>query len=125
MLSPTGGTPRGGQLPTGVVTGFDRVMADPSPRRARPHPQHPPPHPEATPEQLVRILERRYLAAVTSGGAAVGATAVIPGVGTGITLALSGVETAGFLEATALFVAVRQRGARHHSRATPNAPAPW
>ncbi|MFD6053395.1 hypothetical protein [Agromyces sp. NPDC060279] len=59
--------------------------------------------PQATPEQLVRILERRYLAAVTTGGAAVGATAVIPGISTGITLALSGVETAGFLEATALF----------------------
>jgi hypothetical protein len=59
--------------------------------------------PEATPERLVRILEQRYLAAVTTGGAAVGATAVIPGIGTGITLALSGVETAGFLEATALF----------------------
>ncbi|MCM3656240.1 hypothetical protein M3147_03135 [Agromyces mediolanus] len=59
--------------------------------------------PQATPDQLVRILERRYLAAVTTGGAAVGATAVIPGISTGITLALSGVETAGFLEATALF----------------------
>lgn len=59
--------------------------------------------PNATPEQVVRILERRYLAAVTTGGAAVGATAVIPGIGTGVTLALSGVETAGFLEATALF----------------------
>ena len=59
--------------------------------------------PNATPDQVVRILERRYLAAVTTGGAAVGATAVIPGIGTGVTLALSGVETAGFLEATALF----------------------
>ena len=59
--------------------------------------------PNATPEQIVRILERRYLAAVTTGGAAVGATAVIPGVGTGVTLVLSGVETAGFLEATSLF----------------------
>jgi hypothetical protein len=59
--------------------------------------------PNASPEQIVRILERRYLAAITTGGAAVGATAVIPGIGTGITLVLSGVETAGFLEATALF----------------------
>ena len=51
----------------------------------------------------MRILERRYLAAVTTGGAAVGATAVVPGIGTGVTLALSGVETLGFLEATALY----------------------
>lgn len=60
-------------------------------------------HPDATPEQIVRILENRYLAAVTAGGAAVGATAVVPGIGTGITLALSGVETIGFMESTALF----------------------
>ncbi|WP_205649327.1 hypothetical protein [Agromyces sp. LHK192] len=60
-------------------------------------------HPDAPPERIVRILEQRYLTAVTTGGAAVGATAVIPGIGTGVTLALSGVETAGFLEATALF----------------------
>jgi hypothetical protein len=33
----------------------------------------------------------------------VGATAVVPGIGTGITLALSGVETVGFVESTALF----------------------
>lgn len=60
-------------------------------------------HPNATPAQLVRILERRYLAAITTGGAAVGATAMVPGFGTGLTLTLSGVETVGFLETTALF----------------------
>ncbi|GAA5199411.1 hypothetical protein [Microbacterium jejuense] len=60
-------------------------------------------HPHATPVEIVRILERRYLAAVTTGGAAVGATAVVPGIGTGVTLALSGVETVAFLEATTLF----------------------
>lgn len=60
-------------------------------------------HPEATPAEMGQILERRYLATVTTGGAAVGATAVVPGIGTGVTLALSGAETVGFLEATALF----------------------
>jgi hypothetical protein len=60
-------------------------------------------HPEASPAQVIKILEARYLAAVTAGGAAVGASAVIPGVGVGISLALSGVETAGFLETSALF----------------------
>lgn len=60
-------------------------------------------HPDATPAEIVRILERRYLAAVAGGGAAVGATAVIPGITTGITLALSGVETVAFVEASALF----------------------
>ncbi|RKR74713.1 hypothetical protein [Frondihabitans australicus] len=60
-------------------------------------------HPEHTPAQIIRTLEREYLAAVTTGGAAVGASAVIPGVGIGVSLALSGAETAYFLEASALF----------------------
>lgn len=60
-------------------------------------------HPNATPAQLVRILERRYLAAITTGGAAVGVTAMVPGVGTALTLTLAGAETVGFLETTALF----------------------
>ncbi len=103
LVSTTGGAPQGGQLPSTIIKGFDRVMAIHRPavlahiRGIRRH------HPNATPVEIVRILERRYLTAVTTGGAAVGATAVIPGVGTGITLALSGVETVGFLEATALF----------------------
>lgn len=59
--------------------------------------------PDASPDRVIRVLERRYLAAVTAGGAAVGATAVVPGIGTGVTLALSGLETVGFLESTALF----------------------
>ncbi|GGH40166.1 hypothetical protein [Microbacterium album] len=60
-------------------------------------------HPDATPDEIVRILEKRYLTAVTTGGAAVGATAVVPGIGTAVTLGLSGAETVGFLEATTLF----------------------
>lgn len=86
-----------------AVRGLDRVLAIQRPlvlahiRSIRLR------NPQATPDQLVRILERRYLAAVTTGGAAVGATAVVPGIGTGITLALSGIETVGFVESTALF----------------------
>lgn len=59
--------------------------------------------PDATPEQVLRILELRYLTAVTTGGALVGASAVLPVVGTGTSLALSAVETGGFLEASTLF----------------------
>ncbi|MCU1440146.1 MAG: hypothetical protein JWP85_1143 [Rhodoglobus sp.] len=86
-----------------VVRGIDRVLTVQRPvvlahirsiRKGRPH---------ATPEQIIRILERRYLAAVTTGGALVGASAAVPAIGTGTSLALSGVETAGFLEASALF----------------------
>lgn len=86
-----------------VVRGIDRVLTVQRPavlahirsiRRG---------HPTASPAELIRILERRYLGAVTAGGALVGASAAIPAVGTGASLALSGVETAGFLEASALF----------------------
>ena len=86
-----------------VVRGIDRVLTVQRPvvlahirgiRRGRPN---------ATPEELIRTLERRYLAAVTTGGALVGASAAVPAIGTGASLALSGVETAGFLEASALF----------------------
>jgi hypothetical protein len=85
------------------IKGLDRVLAVQRPvvvayvRGVRKR------YPGATPDQLVRVLERRYLAAITAGGAAVGATAMVPAIGTGVTLALSGVETAGFLETTALF----------------------
>lgn len=86
-----------------AVKGFDRLLTTQRPVvllhingiRKR--------HPEASPTRVIQILERRYLAAVTTGGVGVGAVAVIPGVGTGVSLALSGVETAGFLETTALF----------------------
>ncbi|MCZ4066648.1 hypothetical protein O1W71_03065 [Microbacterium sp. H37-C3] len=96
------GDPEGAQHPLTVRT-LDRLLAVQRPvvlahlRGIRQR------HPDATTAQVVQMLERRYLTAVTTGGAAVGATAVIPGIGTATTLALSGVETAGFLEATALF----------------------
>ena len=86
-----------------VVRGIDRVLTVQRPivlahirgiRRGRPN---------ATPDEIIRTLERRFLAAVTTGGALVGASAAVPAIGTGASLALSGVETAGFLEASALF----------------------
>lgn len=91
-----------GQHPM-AVRGFDRLLTTQRPavlehvRNVRRK------NPTASPEQIIRILERHYLTAVTTGGAGVGAAAVIPGVGTGISLALTGVETAVFLEASALF----------------------
>ncbi|MDQ1574115.1 MAG: hypothetical protein QOH44_1674 [Actinomycetota bacterium] len=59
--------------------------------------------PGLAPADVIRILERRYLAAVTTGGALVGASSAIPAVGTVASVALSAAETAGFLEASALF----------------------
>jgi hypothetical protein len=59
--------------------------------------------PLATPAEIVTVLEKQYLATVTGTGAAVGGVAVAPGIGTGAALALTGAETALFLETTALF----------------------
>ncbi|WP_426997876.1 hypothetical protein [Pseudarthrobacter sp. N5] len=60
-------------------------------------------HPGASAAQLADKLKRDYLAAVTGGGALVGATAVVPGVGTIASLGLSAAATVAFLEATALY----------------------
>jgi len=59
--------------------------------------------PDASPEQLITSLERQYLSSVAAGGAAIGATAVVPGIGTAASVALSGAGAVGFLEASALF----------------------
>ena len=86
-----------------VVRGIDRLLTVQRPavlahirsiRRGKPN---------ASPAEIIGVLERRYLTAVTAGGALVGASAAVPAIGTGTSLVLSGVETAGFLEASALF----------------------
>jgi hypothetical protein len=59
--------------------------------------------PDATPAEVIAVLEKQYLAAVTGTGAAVGGAAAAPGVGTIVALTLSGGEIAVFLETTALF----------------------
>jgi F0F1-type ATP synthase membrane subunit c/vacuolar-type H+-ATPase subunit K len=60
--------------------------------------------PNAAPAQVVRKLEKRYLAAVTGSGAAIGSTAAFPGIGTLAALSAAAGETVVFLEATAIFV---------------------
>jgi hypothetical protein len=61
-------------------------------------------NPEATPAEVVRTLERMYVSALAGTGAAVGATAAAPAVGTGIALALSAGEAFSSLELSTLFV---------------------
>ncbi|KQT02253.1 hypothetical protein [Cellulomonas sp. Leaf395] len=60
-------------------------------------------HPDASPEQLVRLLEKEYLLVVQSTGGAVGATAAAPAVGTGVALALTASDIATFFGASAAF----------------------
>lgn len=60
-------------------------------------------HPHATPSEVADLLRSHYVNLTTGGGAAVGATAVVPGLGTGAALGLAAVETGGFLEMSALY----------------------
>ncbi|MBO0865370.1 MAG: hypothetical protein J2P16_09900 [Mycobacterium sp.] len=60
-------------------------------------------NPGASPAVVVSKLEKRYVAAVTTAGAAVGSAATLPGVGTLGALSAAAGETVVFLEATAFF----------------------
>jgi hypothetical protein len=59
--------------------------------------------PSADPTAVISKLERRYVAAVTASGAAVGSAAVLPGLGTIAAFSAAAGETAVFLEATAFY----------------------
>jgi hypothetical protein len=59
-------------------------------------------HPDASPAELCVALDRRYLAAVTSTGAAAGAVAAAPGVGVAPSLVLAGGDAVAFISASAL-----------------------
>jgi hypothetical protein len=55
--------------------------------------------PNSTPKQLLKVLDRQFLAATTGSGAAVGTAAAAPGVGTAIGAAMALGETAVSLQA--------------------------
>lgn len=58
-------------------------------------------HPHASPQDVIWLLERRYLKNVTRMGGAVGAAAAVPAVGTGTALALTTGQAGTFLAASA------------------------
>ncbi len=62
-------------------------------------------HPDRSSEDLEKKLESNYLIVVTASGTIAGLSAVVPGVGTLIGLAASGIESVFFLEASALYAA--------------------
>lgn len=61
-------------------------------------------NPEASPEQLVRLLEKEFLLVVASAGGAVGAAAAAPAVGTGVAVVLTASDVATFFSASAAYV---------------------
>jgi hypothetical protein len=60
--------------------------------------------PDATPAEIVKKLEKHYLAAVMASGAAVGSAAAFPGIGTLAAMSAVAGETVVFLDATAVYV---------------------
>ena len=61
-------------------------------------------NPQASPEQLVRLLEKEFLLVVASAGGAVGAAAAAPAVGTGVAMVLTASDVATFFSASAAYV---------------------
>lgn len=60
-------------------------------------------HPTLTNSQLAMQLDKEFRRAMTGGGAAIGATAAVPGVGTVTSLGLSTLATGSFLEMSAIY----------------------
>jgi hypothetical protein len=60
-------------------------------------------HPTLNNAQLVAELDKDFVRAMTGGGALIGMTAAVPGVGTVASLGFSAVATGGFLEISALY----------------------
>lgn len=76
-------------LPSGAIRGHVDKL-----RRRNPH---------ASPAQIIRLLEKQYLTAVSASGGAVGAAAATPAVGTGVAVALTASEVATFFAASSAF----------------------
>lgn len=60
-------------------------------------------NPEASPEQVIGLLTREYSRVLQGAGGAVGAAAAFPGVGTGVSMILSGGDVATFFSASAAY----------------------
>ena len=60
-------------------------------------------NPEASPERVVRLLEREYLAVLATAGGVTGAAAAAPAIGTGVGLSLTVSDIATFFGASAAF----------------------
>jgi hypothetical protein len=59
--------------------------------------------PQASPREVLRGLEKQYLASVSTVGAAAGASAAIPGEGQAVGLVVNVLEVPAFIEASILF----------------------
>lgn len=92
----------GGRIQRTLIATVDKATALQAPAVAKYVAKVRRAHPDENPEQIIRRMENRFLTLVTSSGAAVGATAAVPSVGTGAALIAAGGESALFIEASAL-----------------------
>ncbi|MFP3714005.1 hypothetical protein [Puerhibacterium sp. TATVAM-FAB25] len=107
----TNGTPGGDDLehwteyqPSTVVESLvDRAVTIPSATIHRHVDRLRERNPYATPAQIVRILEKEYLAVVATAGGAVGLAAAVPAVGTSTGVALTTADIATFFASSAAF----------------------
>ena len=60
-------------------------------------------NPEASPARIIELLGREYTMVLQSAGGAVGAAAAVPGVGTGVSLALSSGDVATFFASSSAY----------------------
>ncbi|HMO11712.1 MAG TPA: hypothetical protein PKB06_09475 [Actinotalea sp.] len=60
-------------------------------------------NPYASPEQIIALLDKQYLLAISASGGAVGAAAAAPAVGTGVGIALTTSEVATFFAASSAY----------------------
>lgn len=60
-------------------------------------------NPEASPQQIITLLTKEYSLVLQGAGGAVGAAAAFPGVGTGVSMILSGGDVATFFSASAAY----------------------
>lgn len=82
----------------------DRALASGADRAGRQAENLARKHPGASPADVVAILERRYRRRVSTLSAAVGLSAAVPGIGTGIAAALTAANIGSFLRASTTFV---------------------
>lgn len=61
-------------------------------------------HPRATPEQIIAMLDKKFLRFAKTSGAGVGVAAAVPAVGTAAAVGLTGAQMAAFVAATAFHV---------------------
>ena len=60
-------------------------------------------NPEATPQRIITLLTREYSLLLQGAGGAVGTSAVIPGIGTGVSLVLTTADVATFFTASCAY----------------------